>query len=253
MTNIILSIIAIYISIGIYLYIRQRVYLYFPTKPVSHTHKTMQITNDGEVINIVVVNPDRRKALLYFGGNAEVVADGAEVFESKLEDYTTYLIEYRGYGESSGSPTQSGIVSDGVEIYDLISPNHEEISLFGRSIGTGVAMQVANKRDVVKIALITPYDSITALAQERYPIYPMEWLLKDKYDSLSIAPSIKADTIILIASDDTVVPKQHAYRLSSAFDSDYLSVVEIADTTHANIADTKQYTELLDEFFHKGD
>jgi len=253
MTNILLVIIAIYLSIGVYLYITQRSHLYFPTKAVSHNHDTIQISNGGETIEVIVVNPGQKKALLYFGGNAEVVADGAEVFESRLIDHTTYLVEYRGYGHSTGTPTQAGIVSDGLKIYDTISPKHKQISLFGRSIGTGVAMQVASQRVVSQMALITPYDSITALAKKRYPIYPMEWLLKDKYDSFSLAPHIVADTIILIASDDTLVPKKHAYRLESAFAPELVSAIEIADSTHANIADTQQYTELLDEFFHKGE
>jgi len=246
----------VYIGMGLYLYLKQRSFLYFPTKHIEHNHKTFQIENDGESINVVVVNPNKNKALLYFGGNGEPVASGASIFEAELLDYTTYLVEYRGYGDSTGNPTQDGIVSDALKIYDKIKENHKSISLFGRSLGTGVAMQVAKQREIEKIALITPFDKITTLAQDRYPIYPMSLLLKDKYDSLSIAPMLKIDTLILIAADDKLVPPKYAYNLASAFEKSYITTVEIDDCNHANIAETQRYIEVLGDFFgvakHRG-
>jgi len=248
-TAIILMPILIYIAMGIYLYLRQRSFLYFPTKPVEHTHEVEVFQNGGESIHVIVVNPNRGRALLYFGGNAEAVALGAQAFASKLTHYTTYLVEYRGYGDSSGKPTQKALLSDALHIYDMISHRHRWISLFGRSLGTGVASLVAARREIDRMALITPFDSIESVAQDRFVLYPMSILLEDTYDSIGQVPKIEADTIILIASDDKVVPPEHAQRLAEAYPSSQIETVVIDHTEHHNIADTQEYDEVLGRFF----
>lgn len=247
-SNIIILVLFLYFAIGIYLYIKQKNFLYFPTKAVVHGHETIQFHNDGESINVIVLNPGQQKALLYFGGNAETVAWGAAVFEEKLPKYTTYMLEYRGYGESSGEPSEEGLFSDALYVFDHIKQKHDSISLFGRSLGTGLASFVAAKRDVDKMVLITPFDSIENLAQKRFPIYPMSLLLKDKYDSISYVPDIKADTIVLIASEDTVIPTKHAYALVKDFPETQIKTVTIEGSGHNDIAYTKEYHKALEEF-----
>jgi len=211
----------------------------------------MQLSNQGEQINIIITNPGKDKALLYWGGNNEPAAEGAEVFAKELPEYTTYLIEYRGYGDSSGTPTQEGIFSDALKLYDTVRSKHRTVSLFGRSLGTGVASYVASKRNTDKLALITPYDSIESVARDRYPIFPLSLLVKDKYDSLGRVPQIKAKTIILIAQNDTVVPNKHAYALAKAFPPAQVEVHEIQDCHHNNIAQTASYHQLLKVFFNE--
>jgi len=248
---ILLALLIVYLTAGLLLYLKQRNLLYFPSAPVEHTYQTLTVSSAGEQINIIITNPGRAKALLYWGGNGEAVAVGAGVFEKELPDYTTYLIDYRGYGESTGEPTEAGIFSDALSIYDTVKSKHQTISLFGRSLGTGVAAYVASERKTDKLILITPYDSIESVARDRYPIFPLSMLVKDKYDSLSRVSKIEAKTIILIAGDDTVVPKKHAYRLAKAFPKDQIVVHEIRDSRHDNIADTKEYHKLLGEFFYE--
>jgi len=248
---ILLALLIVYLAAGLLLYLKQRDLLYFPSEPVEHTYDTMTITNEGEQINITITNPGRDKALLYWGGNGEAVAAGADVFERELPHYTTYLVDYRGYGRSSGEPTEAGILSDALAIYDQIKPQHQNITLFGRSLGTGVASYVASQRVADKLVLITPYDSIEAVARDRYSIFPLSWLVKDKYDSLSRVPQIKASTIILIAEYDTVVPKQHAYKLAAAFPKKQVEVHEIAGSHHNDIANTPEYHQFLDRFLNE--
>ncbi len=249
MINILIIAVLLYVVIGTYLYINQRSFLYFPSEAVEHVYERKVFQNDGESISVIVVNPGKDKALLYFGGNGEIVASGADVFERELSEYTTYMVDYRGYGQSSGEPTQRGIFSDALHIFDEISKEHALVSLFGRSLGTGVASFIASHRTVDKLALITPFDSIQSVAQGRFPLYPMSILSKDKYDSIGRVPDIKAETIVLIASDDTVVPLKHARRLVEAFPPSQVKAVTINATEHNNIAYTVEYTEVLREFF----
>lgn len=246
-----MTLVLLYIAAGVLLYIKQRDLLYYPSAPIESGYKSMTIQNGNEKIHITVTNPDKEKALLYWGGNGEAVASGADVFAEALPDYSTYLIDYRGYGKSTGEPTQAGILSDALVIYDAIKSHHKSISLFGRSLGTGVACYVAANKKTDKLVLITPYDSILSVAKDRYFMFPLSLLVKDRYDSLSIAPRIKAKTIMLIAEHDTVVPKEHAYRLAKAFTQSQLEVYELKNTHHNDIADSKAYREALERFFHE--
>ena len=238
-----------YIAAAAWLYLKQRSLLYFPSPAVETDYEQMTLRNGKEQIHITVTNPGQPHALLYWGGNGEAVAAGAEVFAKGLPHYSTYLIDYRGYGRSSGVPTESGILSDALLIYDTIKAKHQSVSLFGRSLGTGVACYVASQRPADKLVLVTPYDSIENVARDRYPIFPLSLLVKDKYDSLSRVPLIKADTIILIAEHDTVVPKKYAYTLAEAFPKGQVQTHEIKGSHHNDIADTPEYHDILKTFF----
>ena len=237
-----------YIAAAAWLYLKQRSLLYFPSPAVETDYEQMTVQNEKEHIHITITNPGESHALLYWGGNGEAVATGAEVFAKALPHYSTYLIDYRGYGRSSGTPTESGIFSDALLIYDTIKAKHQDISLFGRSLGTGVACYVASRRPTDKLVLITPYDSIESVARDRYPIFPLSLLIQDKYDSLRRVSQIKADTIILIAENDTVVPKKHAYILAEAFPKDQIRTYEIKGSHHNDIADTAEYSTILKAF-----
>jgi len=246
-----LILLAVYFLVGLVLYLKQRDLLYYPSEKVTHSYPTMILENEGEKIHMTITNPGQEKALLYFGGNGEAVAAGAQVFAEELPDYTTYLVDYRGYGQSTGKPTEAGLFSDALVLYDAIHHKHQSISLFGRSLGTGIACYVASQKETEKLVLITPYDSVKNIAQARYPLYPMGLLIKDPYNSLKRVPRIKAKTLILIAEHDTVVPKQHAYRLANAFPQSQVEVHEIKGSAHNTIAQTPEYHHILGVFFHE--
>lgn len=239
----------LYLAAGAWLYLKQRSLLYFPSPAIETSYDTMTIVNGNVQIHITVTNPGQPHALLYWGGNGETVAAGAGVFAEALPSYSTYLVDYRGYGHSTGKPTEAGILSDALVLYDAISPKHQDISVFGRSLGTGVACFVASQKKTDKLVLITPYDSIERIARDRYPMFPLSLLIKDKYDSLSRVQKIKAKTLILIAEYDTVVPKDHGYTLAQAFPKNQVQTYEIKGSHHNDIADTPEYHDILKTFF----
>lgn len=225
----------------------QRSFIYFPSPELPTQLKTRVFHNEGEVIQTHVLNEGSGKAILYFGGNAENVSLNAEGFTNLFKDYSVYLVNYRGYGGSSGSPSEHGLYSDAISIYDEIVKTHESVSLIGRSLGSAVATHIASQRLVDKLVLITPFDSIQNIAQEQFPIYPMELLLKDKHDSHSRVKAIRADTLLMVAQNDTVVEMHHTRRLIEGFDTPVLvQVVEGAG--HNTISNYQQYVEALDAF-----
>lgn len=237
-----------YLSIGFLLYISQRSFLYYPTPAISHNFDTMIIDNEGESINVILVNKNQTKAILYFGGNGEAVVVNAPILANVFPGYAIYLVNYRGYGGSTGSPEEKGIYSDALSIFDKIKTKHSEISIMGRSLGTGVATYLAARREIGKLVLITPFDSIQNVAKHRFPIYPIRMLLKDKYDSLSRVKAIKAETLVLIAENDEVIGFKHTNNLVKAFPASQITVKTIHNTGHNTLSETDQYYQILKSF-----
>lgn len=241
-----------YVGMGVFLYIYQRDFLYFPT-PVSPTvYQSMTIQNEGESINVIMLHEGHENAILYFGGNGESMAKSADYIAGQFPDFTVYLMDYRGYGQSTGESSEKALYSDALKLYDRVKPKHDRISIGGRSLGTGISTYVAANREVSKLALITPFDSIVNIAQGRYPMYPISLLLDDSYDSVSRVTQIKAKTLIIIAELDKVVPKDNTQKLIDAFDPELLEVIVIKNRGHIDISSDKRYYKIMQEFIGEG-
>lgn len=249
MKSVLLIAVLAYSGFGFLLFIKQRDFMYFPTPDVSHGYEEEVFINEGESINVVVLNEKSKKAILYFGGNGEAVERNAEKFIATFPDHSIYLVKYRGYGGSSGHPQEQAIYSDALHIFDQIKSRHESASVIGRSLGSGVATLLATKREIDKLVLVTPFDSAENVAKKRYPFYPISLLLKDKYDSLSRAELIKVPTLVIIAENDRVIEQEHSYRLAEKITSTQVTVELFKNTGHNSIDDQSRYFEVLNQYF----
>ncbi len=237
-----------YVGTGLFLYLNQRSFLYFPTPNISTPYTQMTLYNEGETINIIVLNKGHENAILYFGGNAESMAQSSAEIARQFPAFTVYLMDYRGYGGSTGEASEEGLYSDALKLYDTINPRHKYISIGGRSLGSGIATYVAAHREVSKLALITPFDSIINVAQEMYPIFPISFLLHDTYDSLSRIKEVKAKTLIIIAQNDNVITRERTQQLIDAFDTDQLQVMTIQNRGHIDISSDAAYYKMMQDF-----
>ncbi|MCD4667657.1 MAG: alpha/beta hydrolase [Sulfurimonas sp.] len=240
---------SVYFIIGLFLFIKQDNFLYFPTQKAESTYKKEIFTNEKESISTTVLNIGQNKAIIYFGGNAENVDNNINNFTEIFKDYTVYLVKYRGYGKSTGQPTEQALYSDALNIYDSIKNKYLNISVIGRSLGTGVATYLAAKRNIHKLALITPFDSMESVAQKQFPIYPMSLLLKDKYKSIDRVNKIKAKTLILMAQNDQVIKKEHTENLANKFPVSQITIEIIGNENHNSISSNKLYYTLLKKYF----
>ncbi|MBL4823668.1 MAG: alpha/beta hydrolase [SAR324 cluster bacterium] len=243
-------ILLIYVLVGAVLFFYQRKLIYFPTANIPHNYDQLQLTHENVTLEIIVLNQGKKEAILYFGGNAEAVVYSAEDFLSAFPLQTVYLLNYRGYGGSSGQPSEAGIFADALFLFDKVLEKQAIISVIGRSLGSGVATYLASKRPVEKMALISPFDSITSVAQNIYMIFPVFLMLLDKYDSISRVKEIEAKTIILVAEHDEVIPRKHSQRLIDEFPPEQISVKIIADSGHNDISNKVEYYQHLKDFFN---
>ncbi len=245
----------IYLSAAAYLlfmgllYLLQRNLLFYSVpSPVDISSETMTFDNQGIKLQGWILNGGQPRALIYFGGNAEVITNNIFQFESLFKDYTVYLVNYRGYGNSEGKPTEAALFSDSLAIYDKIRQQHSSISLFGRSLGSGIAVYLATKRRVDQLILLTPYDSVTAVAQTHYPVFPVRYLVKDRFDSVKYAPEITTPVLIVTAESDRVVPKKHAEILRDRLTNANVTYRVIAGAAHNNVTDFSGYREAIEAF-----
>jgi dipeptidyl aminopeptidase/acylaminoacyl peptidase len=161
--------------------------------------------------------PGPRPAVLYFGGRSEevswVVRDAGNLFPNM----TVLALNYRGYGNSHGIPDETLLIEDGCTLFDWLAAlgqvDARRIAVVGRSLGSGVAVQVAKERAAHSVVLITPYDSILAIAKRKFRAMPIEYMLRHRFESVKHAPALKVPTYVVRAERDDIVPHSHTDQL----------------------------------------
>jgi pimeloyl-ACP methyl ester carboxylesterase len=227
------------------LYFSQRSLIYFPTPRSGSGGETITLPIANERVLVSMRPLDGARALIYFGGNAEDVSRSLPGLSAAFPDNAIYLLHYRGYGGSSGSPSEEAFFADALTLFDQVHPQHPNIEVVGRSLGSGVAVYVASMRPVTRLVLVTPFDSMEEVAELQYPYVPVRWLLLDKFESWRYAPRITAPTVILAAEHDEIVPRANTELLRARFQSGLISFHVLAGTGHNSISESPEYMALL--------
>lgn len=248
-TSIILVLVGIYLLFAVFLYVYQRKLIYYPMSvDPEFDADEISIDNRGVLLHGWVLNPGKPRAVIYFGGNSEMVTHRREYFENVFSDYSVYLINYRSYGKSQGSPNESGLFSDALAIYDELIKRHDSIIAYGRSLGSGVAVYLASMRPLEKLILLTPYDSVAAVAQGIYPLFPTRYLIRDRFDSASRAGSIDVPVLIASAENDREIRLSHTLALKQKFNPALVVYQMIAGAAHNDIIDFPEYRAVVQNF-----
>lgn len=244
----VVAIVLTYASLCGLLYALQRDVLYHPS-PLLFEPDTPAISIRGAtgVLHGWVVNPGQQKAVIYFGGNGESVERDVDFFRAILPNESIYLVPYRGYGPNTGEPSEAGIEADALTIFDFVHSRHGQIALFGRSLGSGVATYVAARRPIAKLVLATPYDSILNIARDRYGIFPVSMLLRDRYESWRYADAIETPVLVLLGANDEIIPRAHSDALIAHFRVKPLVVV-IPRAGHNNLSNSPLYAKAIADF-----
>ncbi|HUP96416.1 MAG TPA: alpha/beta hydrolase [Usitatibacter sp.] len=196
-----------------------------PTAPPGWTLETVEFASrDGTRLVGVLVRPpvDRPPLVLYYGGNAEEVTAYAHDAANTYGERAVLFVNYRGYGASTGRPGEKDMVADALELFDWAARRGDidgaRIALHGRSLGTGVAVQVAAARSAARCVVLTsPFDSARDVAREIYPWLPVALLMRHPFDSLAHAPRLAMPVLILMGDADDLIPHRHSERLADAW------------------------------------
>jgi pimeloyl-ACP methyl ester carboxylesterase len=158
--------------------------------------------------------------VLCFGGNAEEVS--WTLAEARWpRDWAVAAVNYRGYGASEGSPGETALVADALAIHDAIAGRSDvdrrRIVAYGRSLGAGVAVKLAAARPLAGVILASPYDSLVAVGRTHYPLLPVAWLLRHRFDVLADATRLRVPMLALVADADAIIPRERSAALYDAW------------------------------------
>jgi uncharacterized protein len=237
---------AMYALACLAIYLTQRSLIYFPQPrragagtPVM----TLQVKDARlEVSTRPAAGP---RAVIYFGGNAEDVSGSLPQLAAAFPDHALYLLHYRGYGASTGSPSEQALVADGLALFDHVRGQHANVTVIGRSLGSGVAVHLAGERPVARLVLVTPYDSIAGIAARQFPWFPTSVLLADRFESFRYAPKVTAPTTVITAEHDTLIPAWSSDKLLTRFAPGVARHVVIPSSGHNDLSDSAAYAAAL--------
>ena len=238
-------VIIIYLGLCGILFINQRNLIYFPQPRSLSSGTTLILAAEGAQVLVTTRERNGPKALLYFGGNAEDVSYSLPILSNAFPDHAIYLMHYRGYGGSSGSPSEAALFADALALFDKVHTNHQSIVVVGRSLGSGVAVRLASLRPVARLVLVTPYDSLQELAAQQYPYFPVRWLILDKFESWRYAERITVPTLVVAAEHDEVIPRANTEALYKRFRTGVAAFKVVAGTSHNTISESTEYMRLL--------
>ena len=148
--------------------------------------------------------------LLYLHGNGGNIANRIpRMHRFAPTGWGLFFAEYRGYGGNPGSPSESGFTLDATAAAGWLQARGvagSDLILYGESIGTGVATRLATTRPVAALILESPYTSIRAIAEARYPWAPVRRLTRDPFELLDLIPQVHAPVLVLQGLHDDIVP-----------------------------------------------
>lgn len=230
------------------MYVFQRKLMYFPdtthTAPAQaglpQAEEVRLTSSDGEKLIAWHVAPRGAKpVVIYFQGNAGALDLRVGRFHWLIEDGTGLLaLSYRGYGGSSGSPSEAGLIRDAVAAYDFATARYQpaRLVLWGESLGTAVAIALAADHKVGGLILDAPFTSAADVGAAAYPFLPVRWLIKDPFRSDRRIARVHAPILVLHGARDRVVPVRFGERLF-ALANEPKRMVRFPDGTHVDLDD----------------
>ena len=182
--------------------------------------------------------------LLYFHGNAGDLSRWGIIAEYFVaQNYDVFIMDYRTYGKSIGKLSEQALYDDAQYCYDYVLKQYaeNEITIYGRSLGTGIATYLASKQHPKQLILESPYYSILDVAKHRFPIFPVSSLLKYQFPSHEYIKSVNCPITIFHGTDDRVVPYLSAEKLNNSAPKEHTKFITVKGGSHNNLVQFDAY------------
>jgi len=208
-----------YFIVLTYIYLFQRNLLYHPSDnsyqrdEINFDYKEIFIQNKkGIKLKAWLHEKDlvNKKTIIFFHGNAGNLRNrNYKLNELSKFDVNFLIVAYRGFSGNQGKPSELGLYEDARSTLDWLKikgVKEKNLILYGESLGTAVAIETAQNKDLAGIILESPFTSMVELAQKYYPVLPVKFLLKDKYETIKKLPNINSPLLVLHGKLDDIVP-----------------------------------------------
>jgi fermentation-respiration switch protein FrsA (DUF1100 family) len=188
--------------------------------------------------------------VIYFGGNAEEVSWTLSDARWPRE-WSIVGVNYRGYGASEGRPSEAALKADALAIYDAVSSRDDvdprRMVVFGRSLGTAIAVRLAAERQIAAAVLVSPYDSMVAVGRVHYPWLPVSLLLRHRFEACVDARRDHVPLLAIVGDDDTIIPPERSRALYDAW-AGPKSWVAIPGAGHNDLGTDQTFWGAVDRF-----
>ncbi|MCG2616509.1 lysophospholipase [Terrimonas sp. NA20] len=251
--------IAVYISCGLALYFFQEKFLFHPEpldaeyefqfrQPFTEVYLPVDNGRNLSIIQFTVPDSLRKGIVLYFHGNKaniERYADNAKFFTDHNQE--VWMIDYPGFGKTTGERTERVLYSDALTMYTMAKAriSSDSIIIYGKSMGTGIAAQLASVRESKRLILETPYYSIDALAARFAFMYPVTWMMNFHLPTFQYIEKVKEPITLFHGTDDNTIPYRHAKRLMKIAPAG-TELITIENGGHNDLPASKLFRQKLD-------
>ncbi len=186
--------------------------------------------------------------ILYFHGNAGCLQSWGSLAEDLLHyNYDVFMVDYRGFGKSTGIRTEAALHQDAQLAYDYLLKQYPEdkIIILGRSIGTGLAVPLAAQNNPGSLILETPFFNFADVAKTHYPFLPVTLLLKYTFRSDKYIQKVKCPTYIFHGTADRIVPYASGEKLAQLAGTGQVKLITIPNGGHNDLSNFRQYHQAL--------
>lgn len=224
-----------------------------PVVHLSEDFSTYSHPVPGGMVRGYVYHPQGEDALqdlfIYSAGRGEDVRATAQMLHWLPEGFGFAALNYRGVADSQGAPSEIASVADAAQFASHLRRAFPQARLHvvGRSLGTGVAIQLVARQEFASLQLITPYDSLLEVAKKRFPLVPLSLLLRHRFNSIEHSKEVAAKTQVLLAAKDDVVPHERSEKLIAAWPTP-VSVQTVSNSDHHNITGLEETWLMLVDF-----
>ncbi|WP_019669821.1 alpha/beta hydrolase [Eudoraea adriatica] len=248
-----------YLMISAMLYLLQEKLIFLPSKlPADYSYSFTQpfeeifiTAADGAVLNGIHFKREQPEGVIvYFHGNAGDLTRWGDIALFFVEkNYDVIIMDYRTYGKSTGKLSEEALYNDGQLFYEYALEHYteSEITLYGRSLGTGIAARVASENRPFRLILETPFYSLLDLGKSRFPYLPVQWFLKYPFKTHEYISEISCPISFFHGTEDTVVPYNSGLRLFNSVSGHKNSFFTIKGGKHNNLNEFRDYRDGIKE------
>ncbi|MCF6308153.1 MAG: lysophospholipase [Flavobacteriaceae bacterium] len=259
---ILLIVLAVYSGISVLLYFLQEQLLFKPEKlpkdfqffyEHQETEEYNLTTRDGAIINGLHFKTENPKGVvLYLKGNSKSIKGwGKFAVDFTRNGYDVIMVDYRGFGKSTGKRSQKKIKNDLQFVYNRIKEkvNEKHIILYGRSLGSGFATKLASVNSPCKLILEAPYYSLTKVTARYAPFMPFSIIMKYPLPTYKWIKYVQCPIHIIHGTNDTLIPFKTSVKLSK-INPKRTRLYTVIDGGHKNLNNFESYHEMLDEILN---
>jgi fermentation-respiration switch protein FrsA (DUF1100 family) len=232
MVKLLLFIAGAYLLLVVFVYLKQGSMLYLPDLPGRELDATPEAigleyedvtleTSDGVKVHGWFVPGESDRVLLYFHGNAGNISHRLySIREWHDLGFSVFIIDYRGYGQSSGKPTEQGLYQDGHAAWRYLTDSRgiapDDIIVFGRSLGGSVASWLAAREEPAALIVESSFTSVPDVGQAVYPWLPVRWLSRFKHATRDHVTTTTCPVLVVHSRDDEIIPFHHGEAIFEA-------------------------------------